>query len=189
MRQGSTGRRSRGRPNRKQHGGQPRSGNYDSSGPEGRIRGNAHQVYERYVGLARDALSAGDRIAAETYFQHAEHYFRIMNARNDGTPSQQNPARQRGNGHAAEWATGESQDDDDDSAALPQGATAPIPQSVAASSAPDADAGPAEVASAGRRQPRGQARRRGGRGISDDQPDSGNTEGGERAVDDETAET
>ena len=86
MRQGSNGRRPRGRPQRKQHGGTPRHGNFDSSGPEGRIRGNAHQVYEKYIGLARDATSLGDRIAAETYFQHAEHYYRIVNARTDSKP-------------------------------------------------------------------------------------------------------
>lgn len=85
MRQGTNGRRPRGRPQRKQHGGggTPRHGNFDSSGPDGRIRGNAHQVYEKYIGLARDAASAGNRVEAETYYQHAEHYYRIVNARTD----------------------------------------------------------------------------------------------------------
>ncbi len=79
------GRRPRGRTNnRKQHsGGQHRSGTYDSNGPDGRIRGNASQVYEKYVGLARDATSSGDRIAAEAYYQHAEHYYRIVNDSTD----------------------------------------------------------------------------------------------------------
>jgi len=62
---------------------------FDSSGPNIKIRGNAYQVFERYIALAREAASAGDRIAAENYYQHAEHYFRIMNA--DG----QNPMNQR----------------------------------------------------------------------------------------------
>jgi len=53
---------------------------FDSNGPEVRVRGNANQVLEKYLALARDAQSAGDRIAAENYFQHAEHYFRIINA-------------------------------------------------------------------------------------------------------------
>ncbi len=44
------------------------------------VRGNARQVMERYLALAREASSAGDRIAAEGYFQHAEHYFRVLNA-------------------------------------------------------------------------------------------------------------
>ncbi len=101
MRQGSNGRRPRGRPQRKQHGGTPRHGNFDSSGPEGRIRGNAHQVYEKYIGLARDATSAGDRIAAETYYQYAEHYYRIVNARTDPKPNGEGQSDRRGgNGHA-----------------------------------------------------------------------------------------
>ncbi len=101
MRQGSNGRRPRGRPQRKQHGGTPRHGNFDSSGPEGRIRGNAHQVYEKYIGLARDATSAGDRIAAETYYQYAEHYYRIVNARTDPKPNGEGQSGRRGvNGHA-----------------------------------------------------------------------------------------
>jgi hypothetical protein len=57
---------------------------FDSNGPEVRVRGNAHQVLEKYLALARDAQAAGDRIAAENYFQHAEHYFRIINANGEG---------------------------------------------------------------------------------------------------------
>ncbi len=101
MRQGSNVRRPRGRPHRKQHGGVPRHGNFDSSGPEGRIRGNAHQVYEKYIGLARDATSMGDRVAAETYYQYAEHYYRIVNARTDPKPNGDGqPDRRGGNSHA-----------------------------------------------------------------------------------------
>jgi len=48
--------------------------------------------------LARDAHSAGDRIAAENYYQHAEHYYRIINANNDGAPYQPNPPRDGGFG-------------------------------------------------------------------------------------------
>ena len=53
---------------------------FDSNGPDVRIRGNAYQVHEKYLQLARDAQSAGDRVAAENYFQHAEHYYRIIAA-------------------------------------------------------------------------------------------------------------
>ena len=53
---------------------------YDSSGPEVKIRGSASHVYEKYLQLARDANSGGDRIMAENYLQHAEHYYRIMAA-------------------------------------------------------------------------------------------------------------
>src|SRR6201993_1812541 len=57
---------------------------FDSSGPSVKIRGNAYQVFERYVALAREAALSGDRIVAENLYQHAEHYFRIMNANGDG---------------------------------------------------------------------------------------------------------
>jgi hypothetical protein len=57
---------------------------FDSSGPNVKIRGNAYQVFERYVALAREASSSGDRIAAENLYQHAEHYFRVMNANGEG---------------------------------------------------------------------------------------------------------
>ena len=57
---------------------------FDSNGPNVKIRGNAYQVFERYVALAREAAASGDRIAAENLYQHAEHYFRVMNANGDG---------------------------------------------------------------------------------------------------------
>jgi hypothetical protein len=60
---------------------------FDSNGPSVKIRGNAYQVFERYVALAREAASSGDRIAAENLYQHAEHYFRIMNADGHGPNS------------------------------------------------------------------------------------------------------
>jgi Domain of unknown function (DUF4167) len=53
---------------------------FDSNGPDLRIRGTAQQLFEKYLQLGRDATSAGDRVMAESYFQHAEHYFRILNA-------------------------------------------------------------------------------------------------------------
>src|SRR3954471_14973184 len=53
---------------------------YDSSGPEVKIRGSASHVYEKYLQLARDANSSGDRVMAANYLQHAEHYYRIMAA-------------------------------------------------------------------------------------------------------------
>jgi hypothetical protein len=59
---------------------------FDSNGPNVKIRGNAYQVFERYLALAREAAAGGDRIAAENLYQHAEHYFRIMNANGEGSP-------------------------------------------------------------------------------------------------------
>jgi hypothetical protein len=66
-----------------------RNQTFDSSGPNIRIRGSAHQIFERYVALAREATTADDRVAAENFYQHAEHYFRIANAHRS---NQQEPA-------------------------------------------------------------------------------------------------
>lgn len=93
MRQVVNGKRTRGRSGRSKPS-NPRNHTYDSSGPEGKVRGTANQVFEKYLALARDAQSSGDRIGAENFFQHAEHYYRIMNgfAQNDRARSQGNGA-------------------------------------------------------------------------------------------------
>ena len=61
-----------------------RSQTLESNGPNVKIRGTPHQIFERYVALAREASTSGDRVAAENLYQHAEHYFRVMNAANEG---------------------------------------------------------------------------------------------------------
>jgi hypothetical protein len=53
---------------------------YESNGPEIKIRGTASHITEKYLQLARDAQGSGDPVAAENYYQHAEHYFRIIAA-------------------------------------------------------------------------------------------------------------
>ncbi|HZD24939.1 MAG TPA: DUF4167 domain-containing protein, partial [Alphaproteobacteria bacterium] len=78
MRQGAPQKRGRGRPGRR--GVNTLNRTFDSSGPDVKVRGTAMTVYEKYQALARDASASGDRIAAENYLQHAEHYFRIMQA-------------------------------------------------------------------------------------------------------------
>lgn len=57
---------------------------FESNGPNVKIRGNAHQIFERYIALAREAATSDDRVAAENFYQHAEHYFRINNASRAG---------------------------------------------------------------------------------------------------------
>lgn len=74
MRHGSTSRRSRNR-NKKNNN---KSRVYDSNGPDVRIRGTAHQIFDKYVALAKDASGAGDYVLAESYLQYAEHYQRII---------------------------------------------------------------------------------------------------------------
>jgi hypothetical protein len=73
--------RSRGRNN---NGGRkhlnPLSRNYESNGPDMKVRGNAAHIAEKYVQLARDAHGSGDSVMAENYLQHAEHYFRIVSS-------------------------------------------------------------------------------------------------------------
>jgi len=69
--------RSRGRGRRPQN---SHNRAFDSTGPDVKIRGTAAHVYEKYLQLARDAGSAGDRVMAENYLQHAEHYYRILMA-------------------------------------------------------------------------------------------------------------
>src|SRR6478672_8827796 len=58
----------------------PLTRSYESNGPDVKIRGTAHHVAEKYLQLARDAQSSGDPVMAESYLQHAEHYFRIIAA-------------------------------------------------------------------------------------------------------------
>ncbi len=53
---------------------------YESNGPDVKIRGTANHVAEKYIQLARDATASGDPVAAENYYQHAEHYFRLIAA-------------------------------------------------------------------------------------------------------------
>ena len=78
MRQGQQNRRGRGRGRNKSQ--NPLSRNYESNGPDVKIRGTAAHVAEKYASLARDALSSGDTVAGESYLQHAEHYNRIIMA-------------------------------------------------------------------------------------------------------------
>lgn len=72
---------------------------FDSNGPEIKIRGSAVNVYEKYLQLARDANASGDRVMAENYLQHAEHYFRILAAQQvqQQQYQQQNPQQYQNN--------------------------------------------------------------------------------------------
>lgn len=90
----------KGRQRGRNGGGKPRppgrNPNFDSSS-HNRPRGNAQQLMEKYLSLARDASSSGDRVLAENYFQHADHYYRVLNARFE----QQNGGR-RFEGHGGQ---------------------------------------------------------------------------------------
>ena len=89
--------RSRGRNNNNNRRGPSRGNNFESNGPEVKVRGTAQQVLDKYLQLARDAQSSGDRINAEGYLQYAEHYYRIINSEtnapaNAGAGSGLNPS-------------------------------------------------------------------------------------------------
>jgi hypothetical protein len=79
MRNGQN-KRMRGRNRKGGHHQNPLSRVYESNGPDIKIRGTASHVAEKYLQLARDAQSSGDPVAAENYYQHAEHYFRLIAA-------------------------------------------------------------------------------------------------------------
>jgi len=94
MRNNSSNRRSRGRGgSSRKGGGNQRSQVFDSNGPDVRIRGTAHQVCEKYLALAKDAASSGDRVMAESYMQHAEHYQRIISSWNQDVNNRDQKAR------------------------------------------------------------------------------------------------
>src|SRR5271156_5113705 len=122
MRQGPNPKRSRGRNNNNNNnnnngGRRPnmplRMQTFDSNGPDVRIRGSAYQVHEKYLQLARDASSSGDRIMAESYLQHAEHYYRIIAAiQEQQNANDPNRGQSQGGGYSPDYrGTGRPGDD------------------------------------------------------------------------------
>src|SRR5262249_51131458 len=84
MRKGQNNKRMRNRNNNNHNnnrrGQNPMTRVFESNGPDIKIRGTASHIAEKYLQLARDARSSGDPVAAENYYQHAEHYFRLIAA-------------------------------------------------------------------------------------------------------------
>ncbi len=70
----------RGNNNNNRRGPNPLTRSYESNGPDVKVRGTPQHIAEKYVQLARDAHSSGDTVMAESYLQHAEHYYRIIAA-------------------------------------------------------------------------------------------------------------
>jgi uncharacterized protein (DUF305 family) len=109
MRQPQNAKRGRGR-GRRGNGGSGgnhvpnRNTSYESNGPDGKLRGNAQQLHEKYIALAHDASSSGERIAAEAYSQFADHYFRLHQAAVGAaeTKRQQEQVAQAANGVATD---------------------------------------------------------------------------------------
>jgi hypothetical protein len=87
----------------------PGNRSFESNGPEVKVRGSASQICDKYLTLARDASSAGDRVRAESLLQHAEHYYRLVNGGDDArteNANQQGGAR-RGQGPGEVTVAGE----------------------------------------------------------------------------------
>lgn len=83
--------RSRGKGNRNRSPSNNINRVFDSSGPEGKVRGTPQQIIDKYGQLARDAFLANDRVAGENFQQHAEHYSRLLSeAQRDAEAKRQN---------------------------------------------------------------------------------------------------
>src|SRR5512135_2299671 len=115
MRNGQNNKRMRNRNNNNSNNNNRRGQNpmtrvYESNGPDIKIRGTASHIAEKYLQLARDATASGDPVAAENYYQHAEHYFRLIAAAQEQFRQSQ-PFQQREGGE--QRSNDESYDDDD----------------------------------------------------------------------------
>ncbi|WP_092865209.1 DUF4167 domain-containing protein [Albimonas pacifica] len=105
MRPSQKSNRNRGKNNRPKGLGNVVNRVFESAGPEGKVRGTPQQIIDKYEQLARDAQTAGDRVTAENFLQHAEHYLRLLSAaqaeqqahQQQNQPSGQQPHM---NGHA-----------------------------------------------------------------------------------------
>ncbi len=177
MRSGQQNKRGRGRNNGNngRKGTNPLTRTYDSSGPDVKIRGTAQHIAEKYAQLARDAQGVGDRVMAENYLQHAEHYNRIIAA----AQAQMQERYQRDerpdnsdheNAESAEYAADASADNASDGSG-PQPVIDGVPAEVALESADQQ-----QEAERPRRQPR---QRRPRRPQNNAEEGSVETEGGE----------
>lgn len=140
MRPNQNKNRQRGRNGGRKHV-NPLSRNYESNGPDVKVRGNAAHIAEKYLQLARDAQSSGDSVMAENYLQHAEHYFRIVSS-----------AQQAMNGQRE----GQSQEDnefDDDVSEMNSRFSSPQPVQVHGGQEADEDAAAAAPAPAENGEP------------------------------------
>ena len=140
MRQNGPQRRGRGRPSGRRGNNNSPNRSYDSSGPDVKIRGTASTVHEKYTTLARDAMLSGDRVAAENFYQHAEHYYRVLQTtrqlRQNGDGDQQdNRGRSQYNRDGRKNENGGATEDD--TAVVIEEAAV---QAVAEIAAPDASA-------------------------------------------------
>ncbi|MBK9081538.1 MAG: DUF4167 domain-containing protein [Rhizobiales bacterium] len=170
--------RMRGRNGRK--GPNPLTRSYESNGPDVKIRGTAHHIAEKYLQLARDAHSSGDPVMAESYLQHAEHYFRLIAAA-------QTAQLQAQQGYQRPPGEQDADEDDDETGGVPDRFASPAerfpqqqPYQQQPFNAPQPQPQPQPQAGYGERQPyperdqpRPQQHDRGERQDRGDRPDRG----------------
>jgi hypothetical protein len=137
MRPGQNNKRMRGRNNNRK-GPNPLTRAYESNGPDVKIRGTAHHIAEKYLQLARDAQSSGDTVAAESYLQHAEHYFRLI-AVAQQAQQQAQFGFQRPSGETTET---EESEEEEDFAGLPDRFASPLERGQQPPTGPAYGAGP-----------------------------------------------
>ena len=155
MRQGQQNRRGRGRSRKPQN---PLARNYESNGPDVKIRGTASHIAEKYMSLARDALASGDSVTAESYLQYAEHYNRIIMAAHTQAPPAAPQAGEQSQGQQANGSSGRGRQDPSEGA---EG------EATETSGSPSNDTGGAPSAARGRG--RGRQRRNGAHAATDTQ--------------------
>ena len=112
---------------------------FDSSGPDGKVRGTPQQIIDKYQTLARDSQLSGDRVAAENFLQHAEHYARLLSE----AQREQNQRREQ---HEAQQSQRREKNDQDKPAAVdPQDGEQPAVGDISLEAQAGADAGLVET--------------------------------------------
>src|SRR5471032_2321330 len=128
--------------NNNRRGQNPMTRVFESNGPDIKIRGTASHVAEKYVQLARDARSSGDPVAAENYYQHAEHYFRLIAVAQEQfrqqNPYYNNQPNPQGQQATPQGAADDNFDDDDDQPFTGQNEPGFAPQPQVPQQAPQA---------------------------------------------------
>ena len=117
--------RSRGKGNRPKGQGHSPNRVYESAGPEGKVRGTPQQIIDKYQTLARDAQLSGDRVTAENFLQHAEHYCRILVSVQEAQAERQAQQQQQQNNSSNGQQNGQSHADGDQSTANAGGGERP----------------------------------------------------------------
>jgi len=141
--------RGRNRNNKSNHNNSNRS--LDSNGPDGKVRGNASTIYEKYTSLARDAAASGNRVKAENLRQHAEHYLRLVNMQeadgesdgNDSRRSRRYPPRvKRSRDNENAQSSDNKADNKSNETSAPEGLEVVTPEAKATSESPVAESAP-----------------------------------------------